>query len=117
MVQNDFFQGKSRLRAFAQLKQDKIDRRTFPVPYQTKPLGFQVVFGAGCAQLGQPFRFVDQKKIAAEFQKGTAAAEKILWCAADLLPGLGQAAAEGAFGKVRGIGNAAGKTAGRKPLR
>ena len=117
MVQNNFFPLESRLRAFAQLKQDKINGRSFFVPYQAQPFGFQPVLGGGGNQFCQPFRFVDQKKIAAEFQKGTAAAEKILWCAAEFLAGVGQTAAGGTFGKVGRIGYAAGKASGRKPVR
>ena len=75
MVQNDFFPGKSRLRAFTQLKQDKINRCIFPVPHQTQPLGFQSVFGGGDDQLCQPFRFMHQEKVSAELQKMAAAAE------------------------------------------
>ena len=67
-MQNDFFPLKARFCAFSQLKQNKINRRTFPMPYQTQPFGFQLVFCGSGDQLRQSFRLVNQKKIAAVFQ-------------------------------------------------
>ena len=67
MVQDNFFPGKARLCAFSQLKQDKINRRTFLMPHQAQPFGFQFVVCSDGNQLCQTFRLVNQKEITAEF--------------------------------------------------
>ena len=114
MVQNDFFPGKSRLRAFAQLKQDKINRSAGFMMYQAQPIGFQIVFCGGCNELCQPFRFVDQEEVATELQKPAAGSEQIIRGTADFLAGQRKTSAGGTFGKIGRIGNTAGKTPGRK---
>ena len=88
-MQHNFFPNKSRLRAFAQLKQDKINRSTFPVPQQTQPFGFQPILCGSGDQLCQPLRFVNQKKVSAEFQGPGSAGKQILRRAAAFLPGGG----------------------------
>ena len=65
MVQDNFFPDESRLCAFSQLQQDKINGCTFPVPQQAQPFCFQTVSGSGGDEFCQPFRLVDQKKISA----------------------------------------------------
>ena len=100
MVQHNFFPLQSWLCAFSQLKQDKINRPAFPVPYQTQPFGFQSVFSGGGDQFRQPFRLVYQKKVPAEFQRPGTAGKQILRGTASFLPGCSQTLTDRACTKI-----------------
>ena len=69
MVQDNFFPDESRLCAFSQLQQDKINGSVFPVTKQGQTLGLQAIAVGGADQFRQPFRFVDQEKSPPYFRR------------------------------------------------
>ena len=60
---------KPRLCTLAKLQQDKTDGTALLMADKPKPFRFQSCLCASCNQLCHPFRAVDQKKIAAIFQR------------------------------------------------
>ena len=107
-----FLPGKPGPGALAALKQDQADPALRPVPEQAQPLWLQGNGGGAAADLGQPFRPVNQVKIPAEFQRPGSSGEQLRQGAAVLPPGQGNLPAGRAAGKIGGIGYAAGKAAG-----
>ena len=114
VVENDLLPFKTGLSALAQLKQDKIHRGIRLMAHKAQPLGFQIDLRTPDDQLGQPFRTVDEEKVAAVFQRPSGGPEQVGGGAGVLPAGKGGGAAGGAAGKIGGIGDTDIKASRRK---
>ena len=113
-MEDDLLPFQARLSALAQLQQNKIHRGIRPMAHKAQPLGFQIDLRTPDDQLGQPFRTVDEEKVAAVFQRPSGGPEQVGGGAGVLPTGKGGGAAGGAAGKIGGIGDADIKASRRK---
>lgn len=107
VVQAQLFPKKSGFCALSELQENQGYGAAFFVTHQTKPFGFEAVFGTASTQLGKSFRFVYQEEITAIAQGTCSAAEKIFSFAAVVPTCGGNSFACWAAGIVGGIGNTA----------
>ena len=108
----NFLKKKPLLGTFPHLQQNKAHAAVDFVPHQPQDLGNQIKFRSQGAQLTQPLGLVNQKEVSTEAQSFRCGGEHISQRTGLLLPGLGVSGAGKAAGKIGGIGNTAGKTAG-----
>ena len=110
--QRQLLKSKTGLSTLAQLQKDQTDILARAVPHQTQPLGLQMKGPCLGDDLSQPFRAVDQEKVAAVFQRPGGAVQQLPDGAAVLPPGQGQSAALRSAGKIGRVGEECGEASG-----
>ena len=114
VMQGKLFPDKPRLAALAAGQQDQADRAAFVMADQAKALWLQANGSGAAAELTQPLRLVNQKKVTAVLECPARGCEKLRRGAAVIPPGQRDSGTGGTAGKIRGIGHAAAKGAGGK---
>ena len=105
---------QSRGSTLAALEQDHCWLAFGPMAYDAQSLWLQTGLGCTAAQLCQTIRLVDKEKVAAIVQCPSGRSKKVGSGAKVVSAGQRIGLAGRSAGKIRRIGNAAGKTAGGK---